>query len=96
MSDLKDKIKAFFFGNFEKTSMGQNGAIVLSAGETSVSGEYFQNVKALSETVVTMTYPAIQNVSIEFTFEVTILQGDVFSGAYTDIDVKSGKLLCFY
>jgi len=35
-------------------------------------------------------------VSIEFTFEVTILQGDVFSGAYTDIEVTSGKLLCFY
>lgn len=78
-------------GNFYQTSTGDYGFRVLSGTDASVSGESFRAIQVISEAQLAAT--SVRKDSIANTL--TIPQGTVIFGKFTDITMTSGTVIAY-
>ena len=78
-------------GNFYQTSTGDYGFRVLSGTDASVAGESFRAIQVISEAQLAAT--SVRKDDIVNTL--TIPQGTVIFGKFTDITMTSGTVIAY-
>ena len=82
-----------FSNEYQRLSFGDYGLRIISATETSVSGEHFGAIQSLEDSTISCTNNASEgDTSIT---SLALTSGSILYGNFDDISVASGKIVCY-
>lgn len=93
---LKTKLRTFIQSAFGRTSMGQNGIKNITTGQTSPSGQVYQNLFMAEDTVFTADYVDVTEEGSDPSVSLTLPVTATIPGAWTNVEVISGHIVAFY
>ncbi len=79
--------------DFQKLSFGDNGLRIISASESSITGENFCAISALEVSTISCDIDTIGgDTSIS---SLSLAPGQIIVGNFDDVSVASGKIICY-
>lgn len=82
-----------FSSEYQRLTFGDYGLRIISASETSVSGEHFAAIQSLEDSTISCTNNTTDgDTSIT---SLALTSGSILYGDFDDVSVASGKIVCY-